>query len=215
MLPKTINGWITLLVGIALAVMPAYMATVGKAPPLWAVLLNAGLGYLALYLRGGVPKPKLPPGTAAGVIALLAIGLMASACSPYSAAWRTLDGVQQARNLTAQQLARVARVKHADCLKAHTRKTPEFGDCMRAHDQALKHWRTIARPAINSAIQITATSLHIAERLRPDKQPDWLALLKPAACALMRVAKAWGHWYPDKGAAILGALTMVEAVTCE
>ena len=53
-LPKTINGWVAIMVGLGLAVMAAYMGTVGDAPPLWAVLVNAGLGYLGLVLRGGV-----------------------------------------------------------------------------------------------------------------------------------------------------------------
>jgi hypothetical protein len=43
--------------------MAAYMGTVGEAPPLWAVLVNAGLGYLGLVMRGGgveLGKPSSP-----------------------------------------------------------------------------------------------------------------------------------------------------------
>ena len=70
------------------------------------------------------------------------------------------------------------------------------------------------RPGVNSAVQITATALTIAEKAKADPKLDWIALLKPAVCSLMRVAKAWGHYYADKGAAILGALSSLEGVIC-
>jgi hypothetical protein len=52
-LPKTLNGWITLIIGLALAVLPIYIATTGDHPPLWAVLAQGGLAYLALAIKGG------------------------------------------------------------------------------------------------------------------------------------------------------------------
>lgn len=148
------------------------------------------------------------------ILLILALLLAVGCKGPYDVAWRTLDSVQKARDLTAQQLAAAARAKHQECLTNHKAKTREFAACISKHREALDHWRQIARPATNSAIQVTATALQIAEKSKADKL-DWIVLLKPAVCALMRVARAWGHYYPDQGKAILGALQALEGVTCD
>ena len=63
MLPKTRDGWFAFLVGLALAVMTAYNAQV-STPPLWAVLVTAGLGFLGVLSKGGAvsinPKDEDP-----------------------------------------------------------------------------------------------------------------------------------------------------------
>ena len=132
----------------------------------------------------------------AGAIAIL---LYVGGCNPYSAAWRTMDGVIKARDLTAQQLAGVAKAKNLECVAAHGTKTPAYATCIKPTRDILEHWQKQARPAINSALQITAASVQIAERVKSDEKIDWLAILKPAACALFAVVKSWGHYLPDKG----------------
>jgi hypothetical protein len=151
-------------------------------------------------------------GTLALAFALMALSL--SCRGPYDAAWRTLDGVQRARDLTAQQLAAAAMEKHLECKKLHGVKNEKFAACIKKHRESLEYWQRVARPAANSAIQVTATALQIAERAKKDDL-KWLPLLRPAVCALMRIARAWGHYYPDSGKAVLGALQTVEGVTCD
>lgn len=133
---------------------------------------------------------------------------------PYDAAWRSLDGIQKARDLTAQQLANAADKQHKACLAKHKSRTAEFSACVRKHRLALARWQTIVRPAINSSIQITATAIDIAERVKGEVKISWLELIKPAACGLLGAAKAWGHWFADKGAALLAALTFAEGMVC-
>ena len=65
MIPKTLDGLFVLLVGLALAVMTsysAYMVHAGQPLSLWAVLVNGGLGYLALMIRGGGMTIRTKPG---------------------------------------------------------------------------------------------------------------------------------------------------------
>ncbi len=219
-IPEAARPWVAWLSWILLLVGP----TAGLLIPMLTAgttmkVLTAVLGLLvsaAAALKGGLGNPIKKVSTTA--VLLGALGLMASAgCKgPYDAAWRTLDSVQKARDLTAQQLAAAARAKHQECLKAHGAKTAEFASCIKKHRESLDYWRQIARPATNSAIQVTATALQIAEQAGDgEKKLDWITLLKPAACALMRVAKTWGHFYPDEGKAVLGALQSLEGVTCE
>jgi hypothetical protein len=149
------------------------------------------------------------------VVAAMILAWIPGCKGPYDAAWRTLDGIQKARDLTAQQLAAVSEAKRKDCVKQHGAKTEGYATCIKAHREALKQWRKNVRPSVNTAVQITATALQIAEKVKPDKKVDWLTLLRPSACALLRAVKSWGHYFADKGASILGALGSFEGVICE
>lgn len=147
--------------------------------------------------------------------ACLILAAFAPGCKgPYDAAWRTLDSVQKAKSLTAQQLAAAAETKRKDCIKQHGAKTDGYATCIKAHREALKQWRQNVRPSVNTAVQITATALQIAEKVKAAPKVDWLTLLKPSVCALMRAAKSWGHYFADKGAAVLGALGSFEGLVC-
>ncbi|MEE9367170.1 MAG: hypothetical protein V3W44_10815 [Dehalococcoidales bacterium] len=153
-------------------------------------------------------------GLVAWMCAILILAFTAPGCNPYSAAWRTMDGLIKARNLTAQQLANVARIKHQDCKRQHGVKTAGFAECIHSTRGMLDAWQKQARPAINSALQITATSIQIAEQVKAEKKVDWLKLLKPAACALFRIAKSWGHYLPDKGQSALLAIGPFGELLC-
>ncbi len=180
----------------------------------YAALAAALLAFGARWCEQQLPavKAKVPP--AALLVLLLAFGLMWSACNPYSAAWRTLDGVQQARALTAQQLASTGHRKHEACLATHGPNTDGYRVCIEPTAKMTRHWQREARPAIIAAVQITASSLQIAEKVKADKKVRWLELLKPALCALSRVVKLYSHYLPDEGASINGVLGMVEGVAC-
>ena len=134
-------------------------------------------------------------------------------CNPYAVAWRTMDGVLKARDLTAQQLAGIGKAKNLECVSQHGVKTPEYAACVKTTRAILEHWQKEARPAINSALQITAASVQIAERVK-DSKIDWLAILRPAACALFNVVKSWGHYLPDKGKAALLVITPFGELLC-
>lgn len=186
--------------------------------PVWlqryAALAVALTGAAASWVRSILPASKsrvLPTAT----IAALAATLMLVACpKPYDAAWRTMDSVQSAKNLTAKQIAQAADTRHKGCIKTHGAKTPGYADCIKPIQNVLKQWRDNVRPAVNSALNITATAISIAERAKQDPKIQWITLLRPAVCSLLRVAKSWGHYYPDNGKAVLGALGSLEGVIC-
>ena len=131
-------------------------------------------------------------------------------CSPYSAAWRTMDGVITARDQTAVGLATWGRAELARCTKL---PQAEHAKCLEPASQALTHWRDDARPAINTALNVAAASIQIAEKAG-NKKLDWLALVKPGACALLRVVKLWGHKLPAGGASVYAALGTISEVYC-
>jgi hypothetical protein len=153
-------------------------------------------------------------GLMALVVAAMILAWVPGCKGPYDAAWRTLDGILKARDLTAQQLASVAETKRKDCVKQHGAKTEGYAACIKAHREALEHWRKNVRPAVNTGVQITATALGIAEKVKADPKIDWMVLIRPSACALLRAVKSWGHYFADKGKAVLGALVSFEGVVC-
>ena len=50
-LPETRDGWAALAIGVAFTAINAYNVQV-QTPPLWAVISNAVVGYLALLSKG-------------------------------------------------------------------------------------------------------------------------------------------------------------------
>jgi hypothetical protein len=169
-----------------------------------AVIVLGGMVSAAAAIKGGLSNPLGKSGTA---VVLALVFLVGSGCrSPYDAAWRTMDGLLKARDVTAATLAQAARDKHHQCVKAHGPKTQAYATCIKDHRAALKQWQTVARPAVNSALHVTKASVQIAESAKADKPPDYIALLRPAACALWRVVRAWGHYLPKKGSSVLKAL---------
>lgn len=158
--------------------------------------------------------------TGLGLLGLVAAALILSGTlmigckGPYDAAWRTLDAVQKAQSLTAQQLAQAAEVKRKECIKAHGAKTSGYAKCIDIHRKALKSWQDAARPSINTAVQVTATAVQIAEKVDADKKVDWIQLLAPAVCSLGRALKSFGHLFSDGAKTVLGLLAPLEGVTC-
>ena len=102
-------------------------------------------------------------------LAFVMASAMPACKNPFSAAWRTTDAVRAARNLTAQQLAAAAQAKHKECKEKHGAKTSAFAECIAKHREALAQWQKNVRPAVNSAIQVTATALQIAEKAKAKK----------------------------------------------
>ena len=213
-----INQWRwTARILALLGLLAGVLAAASKLPDAvqsYAALAVSILGVGHYWIIGFLPVVKravLPV-----LLLLLAFGLVLSAgCNPYSVAWRTLDGVQQARALTAQQLASVARTKHEACLHTHGKATDGYRVCIEPTRAMLRHWQREARSAIVSAVQITASSLQIAERVKADKAVNWIKLITPAICALSRVVKLYAVYLPDGGDSIRSVVALAEGVSCE
>jgi len=125
---------------------------------------------------------------AIGALYLL-LGWLLVGCQPYAAAWRTTAAVREAGTMTDRAIAAAVKHRATACkevggdIKACVRTSKEW--------RALTGWRAWGVPAVNSAIVATVSALQIAEQTHA-KRLDWVALLKPAACAIVRVLRQWG-----------------------
>lgn len=212
--------WASRILGL-LGLLGGILAAADQVPASvhqYAALATALLLGASRWCEQQLPPTKSTTANATGastmiiVLAILAVAAM-SCRGPYHAAWATMRSVVEARDQTAHELATSAKIKHADCLKAHGENTPEYATCIKAHREALRQWRQHVRPAVNSALHVASASVQIAERAK-DKTLNWIALVRPAVCALLATARQWGHLYPEKGKRILGALSGLEAVAC-
>jgi hypothetical protein len=152
---------------------------------------------------------------AVGIVAILAAFSGQFGCNKYAVAWRSAAGLQDAGNRTDDALAEAAAKKHNECLVKHGAKADGYAKCVEPYRQVLVAWVTYVRPAISSAIRTTVAALQIAERVKADKT-NWLALLKPGACALAKAVADWTHLMGDKAAEqVKKYLGLVEGLACE
>jgi hypothetical protein len=145
-----------------------------------------------------------------GIFALIAIH--AICCNPYAAAWRTTAAVQSAGLETDKALARAARAKQTECLKACQPRTKCFAGCYGSTRGALKTWREKVRPSVNSALIATVGAIQTAEQAK--KKLDWMKVLMPAVCALAGAVDQFSHLMGSSGAKIKSLLGLAKAVTC-
>jgi len=201
-------SWILALCGPSLSAV-----LLGMNDGLVKQILTAVLGVLlavAASLKSGLSNPLKKIGPATLVVVLF---LFSGCANKYATAWHTLDAIQQTRDTAANQLAAFAKIKHLDCLKMHGGKTPEYAVCIKGSKSALDHWRKIARPAINTSIQLTATTVNIAQKAKTNV--DWKVFIKPGICSLVNVANQFKDYFPDKAKSILGLLVSFKWVVCD
>ena len=146
---------------------------------------------------------------------LVLVAIPANGCAgPFAAAWRTTEAVRQAGNHVDRALGAAATRKHAECVEVHGPKTEAYAVCIAKHWKALKVWRERTRPAVNSALIATVSALQLAERAKSDEEVDWLATIGPAACAITKVVRQWGHLMGDERDRIMRAIGAIQGVTC-
>ena len=205
MLPKTLNGWITVAVGLSTAVMTAYMLRITDAPPLWAVLVYAALGYLGLVMRGGgvelgkavTPRAGVFLGLLLGAAALTSSGCPNTHAPALKAATALKRGLQSA----------------STALAAGSTAELQAGQDKARICKRLRSYRDNIRPAARSSVAAVFVGVRIAREAGKDKI-DYVAMLRPGGCAIMLGLRAWGHKLPDKGASILPLLELFQGVAC-
>lgn len=156
---------------------------------------------------------RLAPWLLAGLLVYVALA-PGSACSPYAAAWRTTAAVRNAGTLAANALATAALAKHDACTKSAAGDKAKYRACAGEHYRAAKAFRTYAVPAINTAVTVAVTSILLAERSKKQGL-DWLAILKPATCALAKAVQEFRHLIPaDVRRQLDTYLALVKGVAC-
>ncbi len=143
----------------------------------------------------------------------IAILALAPACSPYKAAWTTMDGVLKARDVSAVKLAELGKAAHEKCLKAHGPKTQSYATCAAKWQSALSNWARFGRPGLTSPVRVAATAVDIA-KAKGNKKLDWKKVLAPVACALSGVGSDWSIHIPDELKLLKAAIQGLGAFTC-
>jgi len=209
MIPDTWDARIELILKIAVAalVVMSEGRWLGDAAVVWMTRAVGMIVVISVVMGWNVGRAA-----AVGIMALGLLALSATACNPYAVAWRTTGAIQAAGNLTDRAIAISATKARDDCRQ----KPATYALCMRDARpiQALTYWRQIARPAVNASLIATVTSMQIAERAKA-KALDWLAILRPAACALAKMVEQFGHLLGPQKSAVLVAVGIVKGVACE
>jgi hypothetical protein len=203
--------------------MAAYMGTVGEAPPLWAVLVNAGLGFLGLVMRGGGVdiKPPKPP----GAVALLAVlGLLAAMALPacpnaYRAGWVSTAALVDAKDATDKGIAKAFNAKIESCKAQHGANQIELQKCVETSKEyeAASKWIQVILPALKTSIRTAKATLEIAEKVQASADSATkkvLSALRDGVCKLLPVLKDWekNPGFPEELKIALGYLEMIKVV---
>jgi len=221
MIPKTVNGWASWAVGLGLALMTAYMLKIGEAPPMWAVLVNAALAFVALAMRGGGVEFKPPKGP--GVVALLAVlGVAAAVALPacpnaYRAGWVSTAALVDARDATDKGIASAFQSKIDDCKDKHKADQISLQKCVEDSREysAAAQWLRIIKPAIDTSVKVAKAVLEIAEKTQASKDSTIkkvLSALKDGFCKLLPAVKDWQHMFSAEAQAALKYLDLIKVV---
>lgn len=150
------------------------------------------------------------------LVAAFIAGVLLASCNPLATAWRSTAGVRSAATITDKAVANAHKLKRDTCDTAHGKGNLGYSDCITSSKQheMLKAWHKYAKPTINASLTLTVTSLTLAENSK-DKV-DWLAMLKPAFCAIAKSVSQYGHMFPpSQQAQIKATLALVKGFTCD
>ncbi len=199
---RIIGGFVMLVDAVFSAFVSATAADYEWAP--WVHGVQAVMPVLAgwFVLRG---RPKVAP-----TACLLALVLALSSCS--GAGWRATAAVRSAGKLTDQAIAMSVRQAAVKCERD---KAPDIPRCVRSSKawEAQTQWRKYGVRAVNSGIIATVTALQIADQTK--SKVDWMAILKPAACALASVVHQWGDQLGKAKTTVLAAVSALKGVSCK
>jgi hypothetical protein len=181
----------------------------------WAALAVAVLGYGATWCAQQIPPPekavKRPP---VGPAAVMAIALLAlPACGSLAPGYRTVLIVRDAGNMTGKTLAGACKIKRAECKAKYTLMTHAGKACTKSCREALTQWTRHVRPALNNALSATFAGLEIAWAAGKDKS-DWMAMLRPAVCALLKASRQWWPIAGPRLQIVLAPLKGLEGLVC-
>jgi hypothetical protein len=183
--------------------------------------LAAGIGtvlmVVAQLIQRKLPSAeqmaKLRKAAGSGAAGLLAVILLAGCPNAWSGMWKGTGGLMEATKSMSKGGAAVGTVKHDECIKKGA-KTVAYWDCIKKTRAYLVTYRDTARPAARTSVAVAYASIRTAEEAKNEKL-DWIALLKPGACALITSLREWGHKLPDKGKVIMSFLQPFGGMTCD
>jgi len=136
------------------------------------------------------------------------------ACSKLGIGYRCVLVVRNAGDATSQALAAACEAKRQECKSKHAIKTKEYTACVAKCLEALKVWRLYVKPSVNTALASAFGVLETAKQAGK-KKTNWLAALKPGACALVTALKQWRELMPEKYKSLMALIGSVEGLVCK
>jgi hypothetical protein len=157
----------------------------------------------------------------------LIVGLtafLAGCPSALQVGYRAMYIVRNAGDQASETLGKLAKEAHTKCLKdatvagvaGPTVDVKKYGACIKKYQEAVKVWIDVVKPALNSALSATWGSLETARKVKDSGTKDWIALLKPGFCALLKALEAWekSDVMPKKGKEIIARLKGIKVFLC-
>lgn len=148
------------------------------------------------------------------ICGLVAMFVLAG-CSgnPLAHGYRSVVVVAQARDSMSKAAAAYCKPLHEACVKKHGIETDGYKQCIERCEKMLGAWKLIALPAINSSLHATMGALETAYKTK-QKKANWLEKIKPAVCALFKLAKEWKQYLGVEMEKILITLDFAEKIVC-
>jgi hypothetical protein len=146
-------------------------------------------------------------------LAGIMLAIYLAGCSGLAPGYRALLVVKEAGDQTGKTMAAVCKAKRLECEKKHAADKPALKACVKPCRDALERWVKYARPAINSAQLATWAALETAYQAEKH-EADWLKLLKPGACALIKLLEQWKAIAPAKFAAVIATISGLKGLVC-
>lgn len=146
--------------------------------------------------------------TRSKLLVLAVVAQLCSACpNPYVVAYRSLASLKLTAEATRNELYTRCHQKRLSCWKENgAAKTPAYDKCWASCRGAEENWVKVIRPAINTGLVAGDASIQVAKVSK--LKPDWLAIVRPIACALALGMQQWQHLLSDQARAKVEAITI-------
>lgn len=210
-------AWILVLIGT----IAGGLAAMAVVPPVYQQIFS-GVSVLTFLVAAEIRR-RLPSSEAFkamvkaaknGAVGLLAVILLAGCPNAWSGMWKGTGGLMEATRAMGAGGGAVGQVVHDGCLSKHGAKTVAYWDCVGEVRAYLIDYRDTARPAARTSVAVAYATIRTAEEAG-NKKIDWMALLRPGACALILSLREWGHKLPDQGKAIMTFLQPFAGMVCD
>lgn len=149
--------------------------------------------------------------------AMLCLALAFGSCADkYKTAWYSIKAVQTAAETTDKGIAVANRYARKKCQDSSKDDAVVKKCILESREyRALKTWRDVAVPTINSSLMLSIAGLSLAEKIKSENF-NVVNDLRFAACAIITTARAFGDLYPaNVQNAVLGYLEIIGKVACD
>jgi hypothetical protein len=170
------------------------------------------MSYQDIHDVAAKERRRIAGSTFVTVVAIV-LAVVMSGCTGLTGGYRTLEVIRQAGNQAGKTMAAVCKDQRLGCVEKHKTDKPALVACLKPCTDALTTWVKYVRPSVNSAQLATWGALETAYAARKHKT-DWLVLLKPGACALLKILKQWDKMFPAAFKSVIATVSGLEGLVC-